>query len=955
MEGVMVSASTGVMTSLLKKLTTLLEKKQRLISDVKKDVASLRDEMTSMGALLARLSDMEELDAQHRDWRDKVRELAFDMEDCIDVFLHKHGDGDARSSSGLMPRLKIPMARYRIASLIKQLSTRAVEISSSRDRYRLLDVPASAAAGGVVPVDPRIQAIYAEATGLVGIDGPREKIIEWLTTKEGADRQVRVVSMVGFGGVGKTTLANQVYSKMKDQFESTAFVSVSRKPNIIKILSDLVMATRGRMDPAEKHDARQLVDVVRANLKDKRYLVVIDDIWAEEAWNTIKCCFLENNCGSCVITTTRSEDIANACRSGFDGYVYKIKPLTDLDSMRLFHRRIFHSEDACPEQLKSVCGDILKKCGGVPLAILTIASILASHEEVKSMEVWERLKRCLGFHLEKTPAFEWMRHVLNLGYNDLSLDLKTCMLYLGIFPEDSEIRKNDLMRRWIAEGFITRRHHCLGQDEVAESYFNELVNRNMIQIARFDDCGEVLSCRLHDLMLDFIILKSTEENFITVINDDHCTQGPWEARRLSVHIRDSECNDVLSNMGLTQVRSFNLWGPAQWLPPLSKFQLLRALNLEIYNSKGEHYNTSCICSLFQLRYLRTRGIRSKKLLTVQLHKLEHLQSLEVACEAYDDLTLDAKLLPSTLWHLVVPRYVYLGGIGRMKTLRILRPLKTNFTNMDSIEGLGELTNLKELELELASTSRSLIPSLCKLVSLQSLVVINPFFSLPDDILTGWVPPPGDLRRLHVLDCPFSTVPSGWITQLGKLRSLDIQVVSLPRDGAAALSRLTSLVHLELHVAEHAPEEGVVIHGAAFPNLVEFCFRYTVPCLVFEAGAMPRLRSLSIDCYERGARHADAVLNGIEHLCGLLDFRLDIYERDGFIPRVYFGRDHMKNLKCAFIPDSELDTSEQFSGTDLERPQSEEVRKWDRDSLMAAVAEAIKRHPGSPRIIMTVVS
>ncbi|VAH54982.1 unnamed protein product [Triticum turgidum subsp. durum] len=494
MEVVMASAATGAVKPLLAKLATLLEKKYKLSRGTKKHIRSLRNEMSSMNALLVELSMVENLSEQQKDWREKVRDLSYDMEDCIDIFTDGLAGGCKKA--GFLRRLKDLKARYKVASRIEELKARAMEMSDCQKRYDLgarIGYPHRP-----VIIDPRLQALYEEDNSLVGINGPKTELIKWLSME---DKKLKVVAVVGAGGMGKSTLVSKVYHEIKIQFDSHVFISISQNSNMGKILSDINSKVDLYADRSLK-DPKSLIDSIRSALGRKRYLIVVDDLWTVEDWNVIKCIFVESNCGSRVITTTRIENVAKACCSPLHGSVYEIKPLDDLEARRLFCRRIFQSEDTCPEQLKNVCDEFLKMCGGWPLAIRSLASILASHKEVNSKEIWEEMQRDLALQMKESPAFGWMRYVFDLGYNNLSLGLKNCMLYLGIFSKGSEILKCDLMNRWIAEGLITEEYGFGSEKTTAESYFSELINKNMIQIADFDGCGDIFSCRVHDLMLN---------------------------------------------------------------------------------------------------------------------------------------------------------------------------------------------------------------------------------------------------------------------------------------------------------------------------------------------------------------------------------------------------------------------------------------------------------------------
>ncbi|KAF7020946.1 LOW QUALITY PROTEIN: hypothetical protein CFC21_033983 [Triticum aestivum] len=260
---VAVDASTGVMNALLCKLSKLLEDEYSRLKGVRRQITFLRDELSSMNAVLETLADAEQLDPLKREWRDKVRELSYDIEDCIDDFVDR-GEELRTGLKGFFSKLRKLKARREIAGEIEQLKIRTIEASERRRRYDFLE---PAQSSRFFCVDPRLPALYEDAARLVGIDGPKEHILGWFC-KEKEHDDLRVLPIVGSGGLGKTTLANQVYCQLKGQFQCTAFVSVSRNPNMQKILRQ--MLTEFGISGGALDEERQLIDRIRDHLKDKR-------------------------------------------------------------------------------------------------------------------------------------------------------------------------------------------------------------------------------------------------------------------------------------------------------------------------------------------------------------------------------------------------------------------------------------------------------------------------------------------------------------------------------------------------------------------------------------------------------------------------------------------------------------------------------------------------------------
>jgi hypothetical protein len=309
-----------------------------------------------------------------------------------------------------------------------------------------------------------------------------------------------------------------------------------------------------------------------------------------------------------------------------------MKALSDQDSRSLFFIRIFGSEDMCPAYLNEVSSEILKKCGGLPLAIITTSSLLANQPNKLKKEQWEYVRKSLGSNFEMSRTLEGMRQILNLSYINLPYCLKTCMLYLGIYPEDYTIDKNDLTRQWVAEGFICK-DHGIDPEDIAKSYFNELINRSMIQPVDTDFNGDVMSCRVHDMMLDLILHKSREENFITIMDDMQDMIGHQDKiRRISLNMDDSTNDTAARSVQLSQIRTLARFGTSSQLLSFKLFKHLRVLGIEIsaWPKSDPSLDFTGIRHLFQLRFLKITTEGYHVVLPSKIGDLQQLETFDIS-------------------------------------------------------------------------------------------------------------------------------------------------------------------------------------------------------------------------------------------------------------------------------------------------------------------------------------
>ncbi|XP_039169272.1 disease resistance protein RPM1-like [Eucalyptus grandis] len=251
--------------------------------------------------------------------------------------------------------------------------------------------------------------------GLVGIEEPKKQLVSRLI--EGTSRP-QVISVVGMGGLGKTTLVNEVYEhpEVKKHFMVCAWITFSGSPNIGELLQ---------------------------NMRSK-VLLVLDDTWRIDEWDAVKHALPNNMCGGRIIITTRNYDPAcTSCRE-FEGKVYKMEPLPVEQSWKLFCAKTFHGS-SCPSHLEETCEFIFRKCEGLPLAIVAISGVLATKNKHR-IDEWELVRRSVGTEIDCNDKLKNLNRVLSPSFNDLPYYLKSCLSHLSLFPEGCPLKRKRLIR-----------------------------------------------------------------------------------------------------------------------------------------------------------------------------------------------------------------------------------------------------------------------------------------------------------------------------------------------------------------------------------------------------------------------------------------------------------------------------------------------------------------------------
>lgn len=474
---------------------------QSLICDHKEELWALHEKVSSLG-LFVNNFEKNNVSGEMTDLEVQVKEVASAVEYTIQLRLTEIEMANTKNNvSGEIEGLHFHHSLQQVAVDIDRVRKESTKI---RDKGKQASEESS-----VRDFSSSANDILNVKNIMVGRGDQRERLLEDLT--RGYSGEPKVIPIIGMGGIGKTTLAIEVYNDahVRSHFDVCAWATLSQQHNVKEILLNLLRSTKG--GAFDMLDEAELADMLRKSLYGKRYLIVMDDIWSIKAWDDVRRFFPSQNKGSRILLTTRNNEVA--CYANTENLSLQMSFMDQDESWNLFKSVAFANEALpLPSEFENIGKKIAEKSHGLPLTIVVVAGLLKSK---KTIEDWETVAKDVKSFVNNDPD-EQCSHVLGLSYNHLTSDLKTCLLYFGIFPEDSEIPVNHLKRLWMAEGFLNFENDLEGE---ADKCLQDLINRCLVHVSnKSRDETKIISCKVHDLIYD-LCLRQIQRGNLFIIKD----------------------------------------------------------------------------------------------------------------------------------------------------------------------------------------------------------------------------------------------------------------------------------------------------------------------------------------------------------------------------------------------------------------------------------------------------
>ncbi|XP_072957997.1 putative disease resistance protein RGA3 [Typha angustifolia] len=703
--------ASAILRPVIDKLASETWKQLELFCGLDGDLNNLHSTLKNINGILHAAERRSQTDENVQIWLQELKDLAYDADDVLDSF---QVESVRRSSDHYITRKVRDFFtadnqiafRYEMAKQINRINERLKIIDEDKNRFQFPVIEVSVNTGVSYSESESSSATVTEANELYGRDEDKEKIISFLLETE-SDKRLSIYPIVGLGGVGKTSLVQMVLKdeRIREAFQPPSslrpfWVCVGEAFFAKEIASKIIECVT-----LESCDL-SAIEPMRSKLTNliggRKILLVLDDVWNEDVikWEGLISLIICAGSGSKVIVTTRSDEVARiTCTTNS----HRLDVLEFEHCWKLFSHMAFQigAEKESP-RLVETGKEIVKKCGGLPLAAKALGALMASRNgedewlEVRDSEIWEISRNDHCNAIKILPA-------LRLSYEHMPSHMKQCFLYCSLFPKNYLLDKKKLIELWISEGFISPSSKGMHPKVTGNSYFNYLLRRSFFQNEVKYEHGDV-TCNMHDLIHDLACYIAGPE--FSARGKMVEKKDKW--RYLSVDLSaPSETRIEMEAIAKAKkLRSFLSVHPPLFFPMrpprrninldiLSGFSYLRLLDLT-----GHQDIKELPSSIVRLKHLRVIDLSSSMIETLpeSISRLRSLQMLKLA----DCWKL--KRLPQ--------------GMRKMTSLRILDVFNCHWL-VQMPPGMGRLTELEILSIFVVRHEPG-----CSIVELQQLNLLR---------------------------------------------------------------------------------------------------------------------------------------------------------------------------------------------------------------------------------------
>ncbi|KAK1407027.1 hypothetical protein QVD17_38637 [Tagetes erecta] len=837
---------SALLPVLFDKLASAASKKIAIYKGINAEIKKTHESLKDIQELLADASDKEITSPRVKQWLNDLQHLAYDIDDVLDDLAYQAMDHEFNRESDA------------ITSKLDVITTRLQDLLDKKGGLGLV------VKGENRPknINRRLETSVVDTSRIVGRQDEKEAFVKQLlsTADEACDQNYSIVPIFGMGGVGKTTLAKILYNEeqVRDHFQLKAWVCVSDEFDIFAISK-----------------------------------VIFNSVAPEDynGWEILARPFHTCSPGSKIIITTQKNELIKQLVYGPLNKPMESLSNEDAVSLVALHALGLNNFDS-HMSLKPCAEGIVKKCNGLPLALIALGRLLRTRKD--EVEHW---KEVLNSEIWSLKDGGGILPALKISYHDLSAPLKQLFAYCSLFPKDFLFDKEELVLLWMAEGFLhesTPTH--LTEERLGQEYFDELLSRSFFQHAPISESMFVMHDLLNDLAtyvaheffvrLDNEIEKNTRVEMLgryrhmSFVREEYVVLKKLEAFKSAKKLRtflatsvgvveswqrfylsNKVLADLLPELPLLRVLHFSNFQLSEIPESIGILRHLRYLNLS-NNNRITHLPES-MCNLYCLQTLILFGCSSLMKLPNSFLKLKELRHLDIGHTKILQMPLGIGELNNlqTLSRIVV------GGESRFEIAKL-----KDFNNLCgkvSIKGLDKVKNtldarvanfsqkrVSEFEVEWSDESNGSRNEMLENEVLNELKPCNDHLEKLKIISYGgskfpnWVGSPSfcHLKRVSIIECKrCTTLPS--LAQLSLLKDLiikgldGVEVVGLELFGNGdAFPSLENLSFKRMH----GWKKWTTNNDIVFPSLKKLLIRDCPNLVEVTLGVLPSMNVLEID-------------------------------------------------------------------------------------------------------------